>query len=283
MTYNIIEPGFQRNNTSAYQLSILVGMDSLVYSVYEPSSNKMLALKSCPFPASGNGHSDRGKEIGEVLRKEDLLGPRYQKVKIALDSSSAALVPQRLFNEDEKATYLEELLDSGKEADIRSDEIASLKIKAVYQVGKPEMAALKKHFPKGSIFNSSTAFLVGCKQAVERIEGKVAFAGFSKTHFQLAVFNKKELQFFNTFSFQSPNDVMYFVLLAFEQHGLDPNSDPLLLSGQIVEKSDIYKMLYRYIADISFCPAPAHVQFGKNAASLNPGFFANLHYLLLCD
>ncbi len=282
MTNNIIETEFQRNNTTAYQLSILIGMDSLVYSVYDDVSNRLLALKVLPFPKENGTLSSLATKLEETINKEDLLTPLYRRVKIVFISADTSLVPTRLYNEQEKSTYLEELSSKRNNDAVLVDEIGPLKIKTVYSLDREALITLKAKFPTAHFFSAATPFLVGSHHSLSERNEESAFACFQKNIFQLAIFNQNELLFYNCFNFNSTSDVLYFVLLAFEQYGLDTESTPLFLSGNIVLDSDIYKTLYRYVSDLKFLPAPSFIQLGKSASSFDPNFYFPLHSLLLC-
>lgn len=281
MTKNIIETDFQRDNTSAYQLSILLGMDSLVYSIYDKENNKLLVLKTVPL---GSGQStDQSIALKEILEKEDLLQPKYGKIRITYTSPNASLVPSRLFNENESEVYLSELISGPIEDSVQVDDLDSLKMKIVYQVENQLLETVKAKFPAFQLFHISTPFLLGCLKTFPGLSKESAFACFNNESFQLALFNQGELLLYNSYACKSASDVLYFVLLAYEQYGFDPNTNPLYLAGHIVNDSDIYKILYRYIADLNFLPVPSFVQFGKGAASEDPNFYFPLHSTLLCD
>ena len=282
MTYDIIETDFQRNNTAAYQLSILVGMDSLVYSVYDDVANKLLVLKTLTFPQENGSPSNFASVLEYSLEKEDILSPLYRRVKIGFISTDTSLVPSRLYNEQEKSTYIKELSSKESSGDLLVDEIGALKIRTVYSLDKDALTVLKAKFPTAHFFSIATTFLVGSHHSLLEGMEEVTFACFHKDLFQLAIFNQGELQFYNSFSFKSTSDVLYFILLAFEQFGLNPEKTPLYLSGNIINDSDIYKTLYRYIGHLDFLPAPSFIQLGKSASSFDPNFYFPLHSLLLC-
>lgn len=277
VTKNMIETDFQRDNTSAYQLSILLGMDSLVYSIYDSEDNKLLVLKNVPHD---NGQI---KGLKEILDKEDLLKPNYDKVRIVYFGPNASLVPSRLYNENESAVYLSELISGPIEETIQVDDLGSLKMKIVYQVENQLLKTVKAKFPVFQLYHISTPFLLGCLKTLPQLSKESAFACFDNESFQLALFSHGELLLYNSYACKSASDVLYFVLLAYEQYGFDPNVNPLFLAGHIVNDSDIYKILYRYIADLNFLPVPSFVQFGKGAASNDPNFYFPLHSTLICD
>jgi len=279
---NIIEPGFKRSKASGYQLSILIGMDSLVYSVYESDPAKMLVLQTVQFDNKEPEKGIPAEELEQVIDQEDLLALPYRLVKIGMVGLKAALVPARLYNDDERHTYLDELSANRTEGELVIDDLDVLKIKVVHQIGQQEATMLRARFPNCQFFNAATPFLAGAFYTLPSEANEIAFASFDNHTFQIAVFDRGNLLFHNSFPCTSAGDILYFVLLAFEQYGLDPMSVPLVLSGQVVEDSEIYKTLYRYILDITFLSDIPFVQFGPTAESIRQSFFFKLHSLLLC-
>lgn len=277
----MIETDFQRDNTSAYQLSILLGMDSLVYSIYDNENNKLLVLKSVSF--SSGQTASQSNALKEIFDKEDFLQSSYSKVRVVHFSQNASLVPSRLYNENESEVYLSELISGPIEESVQVDDLDSLKMKIVYQVENQLLKTVNAKFTDFQLFHISTPFLLGCLKTFPELTKESAFACFENESFQLALFSQGELLLYNSYECKSASDVLYFVLLAYEQYGFDPNVNPLYLAGQIVTDSDIFKILYRYIADLNFLPVPSFVTFGKGAASVDPNFYFPLHSTLLCE
>lgn len=277
MKYDIIDNNFQQKNSSAYQLSILTGMDSLVFSVFDTNTEELLVLKSVDWPETGHQ-----KDFGEALKKENLLGLLYRRVKIGVVSPKTALVPSRLFNPSERTVYLDELSLEKQSAPVHDDEIESMSLRLVYPIAPALGSALAHHFPNAKFYNGLTAFLLGAKANLPNGKEHNAFAHFYETSFYLAIFEKDRLLFCNTFDYGSASDVLYFTLLAFEQYGLDPEKAQLNLSGNILEDSDIYKMLYRYLLYITFMPQPVNLKPGRKFADIPAHFFFPLHSLSLC-
>ena len=261
-------------------------MDSLVYAVYGGGSgNKLLLLKSLELSVEKGTQSVYSQLLDDAFGREDTLNPVYDQVKIAFLKPATSLVPSRLFNETEKETYLDELTvdKPAGTGTLYADQLSALGIKPVYRLETSLAEVLKIRFPNIQIFSAATPFLAGSNHSIPKGASDCAFACFQKESFQLALFSKGELLFYNNFKCSSASDVLYFILLAYEQNGFDPNHIPLLLTGHVVADSEIYKLLYRYIAEMKFLNLPSFVEFGKSADSFNPNFFFPLHSLLLCE
>ena len=173
-------------------------MDSLVYSIYDQDAHKLLVLKSLSVSnGQKDGESITASLLEEILSKEDLLNPIFNQVRVALLEPVASLVPGRLFNEKETSIYLSELSSEPVKEEIQVDDVESLKIKTVYQIGNEISQVFNSKFPGCHFFHISTPFLLGCLQTASTSSTETAFACFESDSFQLALFNKSELLLYN--------------------------------------------------------------------------------------
>jgi hypothetical protein len=78
------------------------------------------------------------------------------------------------------------------------------------------------------------------------------FVNVSKTSLDIVVLENEKLLLSNTFSYNSKEDFIYYVLFVAEQLNLDVQEFPLFLMGEINLKSKMYKITYKYIKNVSF-------------------------------
>jgi hypothetical protein len=70
--------------------------------------------------------------------------------------------------------------------------------------------------------------------------------------FDLVIFDGRQLTYFNSFSFQNPDDVVYYLIFVLEQLKFNPESMPLVLLGNVEKGGALFELLYRYIRHIEF-------------------------------
>ena len=122
------------------------------------------------------------------------------KRKSLLQKAPLLLVPQRLFNEDEKEIYLSELVLDEAVDEVQSDQLKPLKINAVYTLEKAVIDILKNRFPKARFYNPATPFLLGSHQLDQNSEEESAvFLCIQKDTFQVALLQKGELPLLQQF------------------------------------------------------------------------------------
>jgi hypothetical protein len=84
---------------------------------------------------------------------------------------------------------------------------------------------------------------------------------------QIAAFESSNLLFINIFSYETPADVLYFSLLIYQQLQWDPAIIPLSISGEIVQNSEIYKQLHKFIGAVRFTSTPTLFGLPNNIPS----------------
>ncbi|MBI5917748.1 MAG: DUF3822 family protein [Bacteroidetes bacterium] len=283
MNYDILEPDLNKKLSSSYQLSILVGVDSLVYFAFDNGSNNALLLRSIPYTnLPGTESFSLANELKNIFAREELLAHLFRRVKITMPDITPVLVPARLYNEYEKTTYFHELMSDDRPPAIQNDEIEELGVQLVYPSDTALTAVLKKQFPTAKIYNNTTPFLLGCRKSLNENKTHNLFAHFTRKNVCLALFEKKNLVFSNSFGYTSAGDVLYYILLAYNQYNLDPALQPLHLSGQILDNAEIYKMLYRYISELRFVPFPGFLHFSRKFNEVPSHFYFDLYSLALC-
>ena len=70
--------------------------------------------------------------------------------------------------------------------------------------------------------------------------------------FDCVVVKNGRTELCNTYSYKTSEDFIYYVLFCIEQLGLNPDTLPVIVCGDIELGDANYEILYTYIRDISF-------------------------------
>jgi len=275
----ISDSDFDKKSSSLYELSILIRMDSLVYAILS-QEGKILSLKEYDLPSTTTTNS-REDALKSIFDKDDSLKYLYRKCHIAFGNSIVTLVPQRLFNPQQSSTYLAELTTLYKNFTVGVNEIDALKTMVVFQSETETQRVVKLAQPNAKLFHKSTPFLKGCAQKSEGSTGNVVYANFWHQTVEVCYFKEGNLHFHNHFNYSTTPDCLYFMLLVFQQFDLNVQKVPLFISGQIVEDSEIYKSLYRYIQNIAFTLPPDNIQINSAFRNVPAHYYFSLFSLSL--
>jgi hypothetical protein len=231
------------------------------------AAGETLAVRSWQFSSKEIGFQAIESELRQVLGGEKLLTMPFGTTRCAFSHPQATLVPRRLFSPDALPTYFELLVKSNAEWQYGFEELADLGCVLVWAV-EPDLTKIcGQYFPSENLRHLAAPLLRAWRAAASA-SGASIFANLRGQSVQLAVFDRQNLGFYNTFPFLKPSDLLYFVLLAYEQSGLRPLEVPLVVSGPLLEDSEIYRLLHRYVDAVRFSPLPAEVRLPDGEPSL---------------
>lgn len=269
INFDITEYNFSRKDTDQYQLSILYGVDSFAY-IIQDAKDTVVALKEYVW--------EDGKPQNSFLEEDDKLKLNYRKVKVAFSKGLFCMVPQRLFQEEEKATYLGHLSRIKRSGNILSDNISQHQAELVYEVDEAVLQEMDRYFNRAPKKNLHTVLLEAMRShAATQSSYHVAVHVYQK-QLLIYAFDRTNLMLLNTYRYNSAQDFLYYVLLVYEQMGFKTGEVPLFIAGRILEDSDIYRLLIRYIRNLAFL-APGRIKRGPQLDRQPPYFFFDLYAL----
>jgi hypothetical protein len=278
----IVEYSFSAKSTLSYELSILVGADSIYYMVNDAQLN-ILALKTHHF--DHNKASIQLENLRTTFFDDSLLKESYRVIKIVFTTPHFTLIPSKFYNDSQRQTYFKNLNTIGQNDFLETDNLKNIGFYNIYQINKPLLEFTK------SLFNQSvlqyhhifTALIEGCRKIAELRTGHQLFANIRDNQVQILFFDGKELIFANGYTFKTNHDLIYFILMVYEQFKLNPEVIPLSISGSLTQDSEIYKIIFRYIRHLHFIQAPPYFRFGNQFTGVPQHFYFDLFSIKLCE
>jgi hypothetical protein len=270
---NIQDTFWQPAATHTYDLSIFVGVHSLFYSITDGQS-RLLALRQYQLDAPFSPASAWAELVGQ----DAWVNMRFRQVRISYASDYMLSLPEALFSEKESLLYLQ---SSFANFDAMGHKIGHAVLPnaavLVYSLPFAWLQTLSEHFEEAehghSIANWLKYILVGSAKE------KVVYAHVQHHNLYLAVVAAGELLFFNTFEFLAASDFLYYTLLVYQNLELAPQTEPLYLSGELLEESEIYTLLYKYVRHIHFLGVPSKLQISEAFGALAGHLHLDLHLL----
>jgi len=278
----IKENAFVKKYTDTYDLSILVGVDRFSFLVSDPQQN-ILLLRSYSLSPAVNVLGQLGELLKDIYINDDVLKQSFRKVIIGVIHPKQTLIPSDLFDPEEKETYLQNVVQYPSSDTVSYDQMRPLGMVNLHATNTAIITQLRGYFPKAIIRHASTALIFGHRKIAENHTGRQICINVRNGVLQISLFDNKELLFFNTFPFQSSRDFIYYVMLVFDQFGLKPEGNTVHISGQIVQDSEIYHLLFRYIRHLDMLPVPPFYKLGKNGQKITQHYYFDLFSLKLCE
>ena len=286
LSVDIIEDTYLSKSAAAgNNLSLLIGSDRFAYMIHT-ADHQVLALREYEPEPRASTPDKKGQgtfflpPLEKICAEDTHLGQSFARVRIGWSTPYAAMVPKRLYDAGHKTSYLQYLIAPEGQLDYRADELTHFSACQVYAIPGEGAAWCRKQFPTGEEIHATTAFLNGARSvAGKQKAGRQLFIHTCLGEVRLFVLDEQHLYFSNAYPFQTAKDFLYYVLAVVDECELDQETTPIVLSGKLIEDSEIYRLLYRYFRRLSFASCPSPLSFGPQLSALPQHLFADLYYL----
>ena len=280
ISFELIEDTFSKRNSQQYELSILLGIDSLSYLV-TTGTGEVLIIKKHAYEASYLP-ANFAARLDQLMREDRLLQQSFRSTKLAVFNEHNTLIPNRLYNPEEKRTYLEKVVDLPTDYVVEVDELALANAHHLYALPKEMSSALRRYFSGAKIFHAGTPLYLAAQKKAAKLVNKSVYVNLMSRVLQIQIFDRDELIFYNAFPFATAKDFLYYLLLVFDQFNLKQEETPVYLSGDIMQDSELYHQLYRYIAKLNMLSPKDWYQFGVRGQQAELHRFYDLCALKFC-
>jgi hypothetical protein len=264
------------NNSADYNLSIQVSQKEFTYCVLDTVRNKFLAFESFKLHDTYNPYQ-LSERLDELVLREKWLSGNYKTKKIIYINQKSTLVPVPLFDANDQETYFSfnHTLDDSE--DLYCDKLNNLNAYNLYAVPTVIKNKLRELFGQHKLYHHITALvetlLIYYKNKPEE---KLVFLNAGKGIFDLIVTEGNKLIYNNTFEFQTPEDLIYYLLFALEQLKLNPETISLILMGEIEKNTALFDIIFKYVRNISFIKRNESFQYSYLLDKLSPHSYFSL-------
>ena len=233
------------------QLSIQFSLDGFSFCIFDLELQEFIAYSAYTFNTRNQDANSLLEDIKKVFKQEDLLLDKYEKVLVVHVNNLSAFVPFPLFDEDNLETYIKFnnkiynndyfVYDSVMNQDMVSVFVPYVNVNnfLIDQYGSFEY----KHY---------SSILV--ENLLNDYASKLAtsfYVNVFNTHFEIIVSTAKKLVLYNTYTYNTPEDFIYYILFVMEQLKLDVEKVYVEVLGKINEESDLFTILYKYVRNVS--------------------------------
>ena len=269
-------------NKKNYGLSIQLGADGFSFCIYYKQSQKFMGYESVIFkqPVSG----DKLASFFVAIQKEHpWLNGEYQSVMVFFEPEKTTLIPNPLFDPDEKELIARFNFTIPDHHNIRHEPVESLDASILYPFPDNLEKILSEIYPgviiKSHLGAMTEILLISTKNLPV---AKRIYVNVRSAYLDLIILEGKKLLFCNSFGYRSKQDFIYFIIFVMEQLNINPEEIELIFSGKIDKKSDLFDIAYKYVRHIDFQPLPDNYSFSYVFNEIPAHMFFGLIHSPLC-
>ncbi len=288
------DPGFNQQRFYEYELIIRMAADGLVYCIRDINTNKFLHLEAFdlsdpskkPYIPGEQLHSDTARV--RYLLEDNLkwLGNPFSKTIVMLEQGKSTLVPEALYSEEEKEIIYNFNIAGGpfENSELGQDTVRHANAFTIYHVDRPLMQLIAHHFPGASIRHYSGLMIqLLLMKFRNRDNHNTLYVNTGTSHVDMLRIRDKKLDYFNSFLYNTAEDLMYYLVFVVEQLKLNPETVELIMMGEVEKHSPLSDTLHKYIRNISFIERNADFRYSFVFDQLPGHYYYNLFNASLCE
>ena len=235
--------------TSKKKLSIQFSFDG--FSFYISNTHHIISkFTSFSFTKQIKSPELILKEIKEIFKNEKTLQQDFETVSVVHQNNLSTLVPNQYFKDDDLNKYLKYSVKTITTDLIVYDDLNFIKAKNVYVPFVNINNFIFQNFGEFEYKHHSSILLE--KLFLQSDDSLNFFVNISQSLFDIVVLKDSKILFYNNFEYQTKEDFIYYILFTLEQLELSTDKTKVSLLGDINKKSELYKILYTYVRNISF-------------------------------
>ncbi len=260
-------------------LSVVIGGGTFMYATFANGFKTVVEICSVKLNGTDAEASQDAGKISFLIQNFFLHRKKFEKVNIALLNQQFALVPEAYGSHDPKA--LLKFTNGG--AVVRTALKHTIKgIRFLYTVEHELLGYLEKTFANASIRHAG-AVSAGLFYSQHSLLNSQVFVQLHDTSLEIAIRQHQELVFYNVFTYTTNEDILYYLLFAIEQFGLDPLLLRLSLAGQMPPGDELLKSLRRYVKQVELCVSDPLVQLTGDLIRMPQHYYFTLLNQHLCE
>lgn len=235
---------FDLTNSEKYNLSIQVSLDGFSVLCQNDENHSLDFINYNPYNLSGD--SGLLRKIRELLIEKDILNRSFKNATILLESKQIKIVPDQLASE-KNLKYLFNL----KPKDIKGRSFITAPLTESYQsifgYNSELIDFFEGNFTNCSFTHETSELLKLCLKQ-DSHDKVLIFCFFHTDYFYLFATKDNDILFFNSFSFQSPTDILFYLLSVLKL--FKENAVNMKVAGNIDEQSAEYAIIRKYFPGI---------------------------------
>lgn len=261
------------NKEHNQHLSLQLSLTQLKAAWFDIPSKTYIGFQSFDYNADSNWET--------IFPHLFPVGKSYQSLSLGLVNNRYTLVPKGIFDASALKSYLQFNLGVGIGSPNYST-VESANAQLVYDEANVVLEQIKYSLPGIKVSHSGKSLLEAFAQ--EKMESKTnLFVHVQDGRFDVACYKEKQLNFFNSFDFKTTEDFIYFLLYVMEQLNLDRESCPVFFCGEVVEKSAIYELVFKYIRNVELLNRPKLANYSSILSQIPSSFHYSLFNQYLCE
>ncbi|PQJ23173.1 DUF3822 family protein [Tenacibaculum sp. SG-28] len=263
-------------NAGIKKLSIQFNLDGFSFYISNSDSDTPILYTEYSFPVSIATPELLLEKIIAIFSEDKDLQQNFTSVMAIHQNNLFTMVPEELFDRNSLQNYLKYTVKTLATDYITYDFISPLQVNTVYIPYVNINNYIFQNFGEFEYHHHITVLINKLqKQKEASKEVPTVYVNVSKKELDIIIFKNNTLRFSNSFTYQTKEDFIYYILFVAEQLHLNPEEFHLYFMGKIEPNSALYEITYTFVRNVDF------IQNTKVNFNENDPFSAHSNFILL--
>ena len=251
----------------------------LGFLVYNKEQKQLLGLRQ--YHLDVTTEKPTAQALNEIIANDALLTQNWKEAVIVYNFPDSSLLPDKYFDIGMNKSITELLLGNAFKGQILSEKIPAWDVYNIYRIQRDIHGMLQQRFGGGRYWHYYSILL----SAVDRQLQMPPFmlqCIFYPEKFVVAFFKNKQLQLLQTYQYETPEDVSYFLLNICRQFDADQENLKLVVAGLIEQQSALFNELLKYFQNIEWDRVPDTVETRGLLQNFPEHYFSPILKMAIC-
>lgn len=263
-------------------LSIGFRPDGFVFCVMDVDQFRFMALEQYTFD-----HQPAEDEFFQLFssfkQTHPILGMSFEKVSLSYFSPNLVLIPEALYKPGDETGLFDASTKMPPAGQLMTDSLNILRARGVYMV-PAWLTDLGDQFGCDYLIKHDGSVLIENILASQRLENWQAdlVLHVKPTQCDIIVLHGEDLKYYQTFSIQAFEDVIYYLFFVVNEFGLDSTSLKIVLLGDVGMDTAEYAMLSGLFREVAIPRRNDVFHYSQVFDQLPYHFHYNLFNMVTC-
>lgn len=215
------------------------------------------------------------------MANDELLQHQWNEVIIVYNFPDSSLLPEKYFDIGMNKSISELLFGNAFKGLILSEKIPAWDVYNIYRIQREVHGVLQQKFPGVRYWHYYSILLSSIDKQAEMHDSLLKCIFYPEKCI-VAFLKGTQLQLLQTFQYETPEDVSYFLLTICRQFEATQESSKLLVAGLIEQQSALYTELLKYFEHIECDRIPEEIQTQDLLQNFPDHYFSTILKMALC-
>lgn len=249
------------------------------YVVYNKEQKLLLGLRQYHLDITPERTTVQA--LNEIVANDSLLQQNWKETVFVYNFADSSLLPDKYFDIGMNKSFTELLFGNAFKGQILSEKIPDWDVYNVYRIHREIHSILKQRFSGGRYWHYYSILLSAFDRQKE-MPDSLLHCVFYPEKFVVALFKGKNLQLLQTYQYETPEDVSYFLLKIRNQLSDADQNVKLTVCGLIEKQSALFTELMKYFQDIECDRIPESIETKGMLEEYPEHYFAPLLKIAAC-